>query len=135
MSKTEQDYEVGYGKPPKATRFAAGQSGNPAGRPRGSKNLQTLLSEELEKKVDVVQNGEARRMSKGRIMVIKQVDRAISGNDRAFSTIVKLQGSGPAPSEPEAKWANDEVEPDYGAMLTDLIARRAQGGSDVEAPA
>jgi hypothetical protein len=28
-------YEVGYGKPPKATRFKPGQTGNPRGRPRG----------------------------------------------------------------------------------------------------
>lgn len=33
-----QNYDIGYGKPPKATRFEKGQSGNPAGRPRGSKN-------------------------------------------------------------------------------------------------
>lgn len=29
-------YEVGYGKPPLATRFRKGRSGNPRGRPRGS---------------------------------------------------------------------------------------------------
>ena len=29
-------YEVGYGKPPKATRFKPGKSGNPGGRPKGS---------------------------------------------------------------------------------------------------
>lgn len=34
----DPDYEVGYGNPPKETRFKKGQSGNPCGRPRGSKN-------------------------------------------------------------------------------------------------
>lgn len=29
------DYEMGYGKPPRHTRFHKGQSGNPGGRPRG----------------------------------------------------------------------------------------------------
>jgi hypothetical protein len=29
----EGDYEVGYGKPPRDTRFKRGQSGNPRGRP------------------------------------------------------------------------------------------------------
>ena len=35
MSK---DYEVGYGKPPKANQFPPGQSGNRNGRPKGSRN-------------------------------------------------------------------------------------------------
>lgn len=32
------DYDVGYAKPPKDTRFKPGQSGNPRGRPKGAKN-------------------------------------------------------------------------------------------------
>src|SRR6202022_3261656 len=35
------EYDVGYGKPPKHTRFRAGQSGNPAGRRKGVRNLMT----------------------------------------------------------------------------------------------
>ncbi len=40
-------YDVGYRKPPKHTRFKPGQSGNPRGRPKGTKNLKTDLIEEL----------------------------------------------------------------------------------------
>ncbi|WP_171213043.1 DUF5681 domain-containing protein, partial [Ruegeria sp. HKCCA5839] len=39
-------YDVGYGKPPKGTRFKPGQSGNPKGRPRGSKNKRPGMHEE-----------------------------------------------------------------------------------------
>lgn len=35
--QAEPSYEVGYGKPPVATRFKPGESGNPSGRPRGRK--------------------------------------------------------------------------------------------------
>ena len=45
------DYEVGYGKPPRHSRFVKGQSGNPRGRPAGAKNFTTLLEEALNEPV------------------------------------------------------------------------------------
>ena len=43
-----QDYEVGYRRPPRHSRFKPGQSGNPRGRPNRSKNINTLMQEELD---------------------------------------------------------------------------------------
>jgi hypothetical protein len=45
------DYAVGHGKPPVATRFEQGRSGNRRGRPPGPKNLTAVLLEALEKRV------------------------------------------------------------------------------------
>jgi len=44
--RTERSYEVGYGKPPVHTRFKSGQSGNPKGRPKGSKNRKPAVTED-----------------------------------------------------------------------------------------
>jgi hypothetical protein len=41
-----RSYEVGYCKPPEATRFVKGKSGNPKGRPKGSKNQPPAMNEE-----------------------------------------------------------------------------------------
>ena len=46
-----QTYEVGYRKPPVATRFQPGQSGNPRGRKKDSKNKIPALAEERIKKL------------------------------------------------------------------------------------
>ena len=46
-------HEIGYAKPPVATRFKPGKSGNPRGRPKGSKTQLPHLNEERLK--DIVQ--------------------------------------------------------------------------------
>ena len=42
-----RDHDAGYGKPPRHSRFKKGQSGNPKGRPRGSRNFSTDLKATL----------------------------------------------------------------------------------------
>lgn len=46
-------YTVGRGRPPEHTRFKKGESGNPGGRPRGSKNLKTLIYEMAEEHISI----------------------------------------------------------------------------------
>lgn len=48
---TRANYRIGYGKPPKESRFQPGQSGNPRGRPRGAKNKRPALNEECLKDI------------------------------------------------------------------------------------
>jgi hypothetical protein len=43
--------DVGYGRPPREYRFKTGQSGNPRGRPKGSKNRENIISERLDRRV------------------------------------------------------------------------------------
>jgi len=111
-------YEVGYGRPPLATRFKPGQSGNARGRPKGDKNLSTLTREKLQAKVAVREGGRERRMSKGEIGVTKLVNRfAETGDPKLYLALVKLleggcaaNGTTSAPhasSQPEAGQASD----------------------------
>ena len=118
------DYEVGYGKPPKHTRFQPGQSGNPRGRPKGTKNLKTDLMEELGEKILVREGDHARQVSKQRALVKALLTRALKGDVRAANLLLSMMmrlldtGEG-APEEVEDLYPDElEVLEAYKERLT-----------------
>ena len=88
--EASDDYEVGYSKPPKETRFQPGRTGNPRGRPKGSRNLKTELLEELHEKVLVKERGTRHTVSKQRAMLKSLTARALQGDARAASLLINL---------------------------------------------
>ncbi len=84
------DYAIGYRKPPRHSQFEKGQSGNPRGRSKGSKNLRMDLEEELQERI-VVREGEVRKtVSKQRAMLKSQTAKAIRGDTRAAGLVVDM---------------------------------------------
>ena len=82
------DYSVGYGRPPTATRFKHGHSGNPKGRPKGSKNFSTHFEEELSQQVTLVENGKRRRMTKRQALAKQLTNKALSNDARAAALVL-----------------------------------------------
>ncbi len=58
------DYEVGYKKPPKHTRFTKGQSGNGKGRPKGSRNFSADVKDTLKARVGLTGAGKRKKVTK-----------------------------------------------------------------------
>ena len=83
-------YNVGYGKPPKATRFKKGKSGNPRGRPKGSLNLATDLTAELGEHITVREDGRPRKVSKQRALIKSLMAKALQGDVRAMTSLLAL---------------------------------------------
>jgi hypothetical protein len=84
------DYVVGYRRPPKATRFTAGKSGNPKGRPKGSRSVGALLQDIIRQKVAVTENGKTRRMSALEVMFRRLVNDAMRSDARAMKLLLSL---------------------------------------------
>ena len=86
--KNERQYEVGYAKPPKHSRFQKGRSGNPKGRPKGSKGFATIVRRELDALVEVRQNGQLKKIDKREVIIKQLVNRTAEGNQRAMELLL-----------------------------------------------
>jgi hypothetical protein len=81
---------VGYGKPPKHSQFKPGQSGNPKGRKKGKRNLQTDLEEELCRRVKVTEEGQHKSLTLQQLVVKNLVRKAAKGETRAEKLLIEL---------------------------------------------
>ena len=85
-----KDYRVGYKKPPKHSRFRPGQSGNPAGRKKGVRNLASDVKRTLKVPVKVHEGGRSRKVSTqaGMLMVLRE--KALKGDARSLDRLLEL---------------------------------------------
>lgn len=83
-------YEIGYRRPPAKSRFAQGKSGNPKGRPKGSKNFVTLLEKELSQPIVVNENGRRKTITRQQAMVKKLVSAALQGDLKGLLTLIEI---------------------------------------------
>jgi hypothetical protein len=120
------DYEVGYRKPPRHTRFVKGQSGNPRGRPPGAKNLTTLLEEALNEPVTVTDNGGRRTVSKRRAIFTQLVNRAVTADFRAIKILLEILRDIERQNDPASADATEFSAADQ-MVLEQLKARAAKG--------
>jgi hypothetical protein len=90
MAKKEKgrrrtDQKIGRGNPPKHAQFAKGTSGNPRGRPKGSKNLSTYILEAARHQVSATVDGRTRKISKIQATAMQLATKAARGDQAAMS--------------------------------------------------
>jgi hypothetical protein len=117
------DARPGYKRPPKATRFKSGVSGNPRGRPKGSRNLKTDLTTLLKKRITVREDGNVRRLSRQEAMLLGLFSKAVRGDVKATNSILAMCMKFDPPHEmrdtPKTVSESDE------AIVEDFLRRRA----------
>jgi hypothetical protein len=127
------DETVGYGRPPKHTRFQTGQSGNRRGRPKGAPNLATALARTLMEPVVITEHGRKNTITKFEAAIKQLVNKAASGDGRAMAQlfalvqVVERQGDAHDP----ATQPLPEVDQAVMARILSRLTRQAQqGGAD-----
>lgn len=124
------DYEVGYRKPPMHSQFTKGQSGNPKGRAKGTKNLKTDLMEELAEQILLREGNRPLKLSKQRAMVKSLIAKAIKGDTRAANLVLNIVWRVLEKEQGEDQTADLAAE-DH-AILDDWIRRNSDNGKGDE---
>lgn len=83
-------YIVGYGKPPEDYQYKKGKSGNPKGRPRGSRNMAVLFRKGLDDKVAITEKGKQKKITVREAIVQRALIEAMKGKDKAIERIMKI---------------------------------------------
>ena len=88
MQNDEDDDRVGYGRPPKHSRFKPGESGNPRGRPKGARGLSELIAKELNSSVTVIENGRRTKIKRRVALAKRLVGDALVGKKSSIDHVM-----------------------------------------------
>lgn len=128
--KKPDDKRVGYGKPPKKHQFKKGKSGNPKGRPKGSKNANKLAYDILNEKVSFIDSGVSKKGSRRELALRSLAAKALKGDQRAISHLIAMDAvyqAQRADNSTRADTTNEQLLAEDEAILADLLSR---GGGD-----
>ena len=122
MPKIPPQTDAAKDNPPDRGRFKPGRSGNPRGRPKGSRSLRNELAGILKERIAVREGGKHRRISRQHAMLLKLLEKALGGDIRAASTIInnvlKIEPQGPEQAVPEGDLSADDHE-----IVADFLRR------------
>jgi hypothetical protein len=119
--------DVGYGRPPKEHQFPPGKSGNPRGRPKGRKNLATLVNEVLYMPVALSGAGRNRKVPLIHAGLIGAAQDALKRDLKALAFLVNLARG---LQDPDQGDVSQPVSAEDQKLLADALARLAHRGED-----
>ena len=114
-----KEYAIGYGKPPRGAQFPAGKSGNPKGRPKGSRSVGAVLKDIMRQKIAVTEKGKTRRISALEVMLRRLANDAMRTDLRALKLMLSLFDR--YGDSPEAVLHLDEMLAEDRAILAEFL--------------
>jgi hypothetical protein len=118
MSPQQDDNDVGYGRPPKRTRWKKGQSGNRERQyPARSKSTVEMIDAFFLKPIKVTVDGETKAISTLEAIVMQLWLKEVSRDQRALKVRLKFQ-----------EFARQNSEPRLEVIFVDSDYTRALAG-------
>ncbi len=126
-STTDKPYEVGHGKPPMHTRFKKGMSGNPKGRPKGTRNFRADVNEVLRTPVKLLSNGKTKNLSTQLAGLMRLREDALKGDAKALDRLLRLAA---VYNDAPNKAPSENLPAADKAILDAFVARATESDRD-----
>ncbi len=137
LTNSGGDFEVGYGRPPVATRFKPGVSGNPKGRRKGAINLRSAIAELFARRITIREGERSRKVPLVEALFRKQLEAALKGDQRAtrmlFAFASNLDASQAAESSQPREYDLSKLT-DEQLFKYEEILRTLEGIDDAASP-
>lgn len=114
------EYDVGYRKPPKASQFQKGKSGNSSGRPKQDPSIAEVFREVSKQKVTANGPNGQQSMSKLEASMTQLMNKAASGDLRALNVLMRMASRFPeivTGPEPVSTVRLELVRPQHGVRM------------------
>jgi hypothetical protein len=116
-------YEIGYSRPPVATRFQPGVSGNPRGRPKGLKSVADIVEQALARRVRITEHGRSTTLPLIEVAIRQMAAQGARGDLKAIHALLALRDRYGDKGEAAAS-ASDLAEEDL-AILERFVTQTA----------
>ncbi|MGB6538751.1 MAG: DUF5681 domain-containing protein [Xanthobacteraceae bacterium] len=131
-ARPKRDYEVGYGRPPVATRFRPGGLGNPKGRPKRAKTVGQTIQDAMMTPVKIEVNGNAKTMTAQEVIIRNLVHSAARGDIRAIHALFALKAR--YQDSADTTLVPSDIEASDRKIIEEYFAKVGAPGSENAAP-
>jgi Family of unknown function (DUF5681) len=118
MSRSGKGYEIGRGRPPKATQWQKGKSANPGGRssPRPT-GLLEMIDKLLLTSIRITIDGVSKRVTTLEAILVQLWSKGIAGDRRAMAVYIRCRDLAPqvVDSPVQITFADTDYTRDFSA--------------------